>query len=261
MLNLSDNKPLKVLITRPEQKGLSLSTHLNKLGIHNQCQPLFDFQPFATPLQTKATLASCDIVIFVSVTAVNFAHQSWPITQWQFTTAIAVGKATAEALNNIGITEVISPVNENSEGLLALSLLNKDLREINIVIVRGNSGRELLATELKKRNAQVNYLESYKRQWRTLPKTLVKHWQAQQINCIVVTSNELLQRLADTLLLLNDGNTAENVHYWKTQCVWCVASERIATLATSLGIKYIQVSDGANDEAITSALQHIWKIK
>ena len=261
MQHLSANTPLNVLITRPEQKGLALSAKLNEFGITNQCQPLFDYQALATKQQTKTSLDQCNIAIFVSVAAVEFAHKCWPISQWNIQHIIAVGKATKNALQNINIKNVITPSTENSEGLLLLPLLNNNLQQSHITIVRGKGGRELLATQLQKRQAKVTYLESYKRQWRTLPKEIAKNWQAQKINCIVVTSNELLQRLADIMLSLEGNNTKERCDYWKNQCVWCVASDRIAQLATSLGIQNIKVSDGASDEAITSALQQIWNIK
>ena len=261
MQNLSVETPLNVLITRPQQKGLSLSAKLDQFDIKNQCQPLFDYQELATQYQTKKSLLNTDIVIFVSVAAVEFAHSCLPITQWHYQHIIAVGKATKKALEHKNITNVLTPTSENSEGLLLLPLLNKNLSQYHITIVRGQGGREFLACELRKRKAKVSYLESYQRIWRTLPKEVVKNWQAQQINCIVVTSNELLQRLADIMLLLNNDNIKSQENYWQKQCVWCVASNRIATLATSLNIKNIQVSEGASDEAIILALQQIRKIK
>ena len=261
MLNLSAETPLNVLITRPEKKGLTLASHLKFLGIKNQCQPLFDFAPLSNTKQTREALSICHIAIFVSVAAVNFANLHASLPTCDIDCVIAVGKATEKALNDLGINNVITPKLENSEGILALPVLTKDIANKQITIVRGNSGRELLANELTQRNAIVGYLEVYQRQWRKIESRIVKSWQEQQINCIVVTSNELLQRLANIMLSLESNQKSINAHYWQHQCLWCVASERIASLAKKLNIENILVSDGASDKAISKALQQRWKIK
>ncbi|MGB0936907.1 MAG: uroporphyrinogen-III synthase [Colwellia sp.] len=259
MQNLSANTPLNVLITRPEKKGLSLASYLNKEGVKSHCQPLFDYQPLSNTEQAKVALNSCDIAIFVSVAAVNFAQQHTSLSLCSIKHVIAVGKATEKALQDQDVKNVIHPECENSEGILSLPLFIQDLTNKNITIVRGNSGRELLATELTKRGANVNYLAVYKKQWRLVENDTVKSWQEQQINCIVVTSNELLQRLADAMLSLENSRTKEQIAYWQQQCTWCVASERIASLAKKLSIENILVCDGASNKAIGDALQQKWK--
>ena len=77
------------------------------------------------------------------------------------------------------------PEHHDSEGLIALAALQNVARK-NVLIIRGDGGRELIAEKLSDRGASVHYFESYRRVWRNLPIELIKTWQQQQINCILV---------------------------------------------------------------------------
>lgn len=257
MLITNNTYPLNVLVARPIQKARDLTANLNKEGIACVTQPLFDYQPLADDMQSRELLTSTDIVIFVSVAAVKFAHANLAATHWQYQHVIAVGKATKAALVALDIENIHCPSQENSEGMLALNVLNEHLSNTNITIIRGNGGREHLATELVKRGAKVNYLESYQRVWRTFPKDIEKQWYQQQINCIVVTSNALLEKLIQLTQATNEADDSVITKHWKHHCIWLVASKRIADKAIQLGLTNVIQSDGANDQAISITLQKI----
>ncbi|MBL4822756.1 MAG: uroporphyrinogen-III synthase [Colwellia sp.] len=248
---------LKVLITRPTKKAQALSFLLNKQGIACVSQPLFDYQPLADHQQSEKLLTNAEVIIFVSVAAVEFAHASVRATHWQYQHIIAVGKATKSALQALTLENIHCPSQENSEGVLALSLLNENLANKNITIVRGNGGREHLAIELNQRGAAVRYLESYQRIWRTFPKDIDKQWYQQQINCIVVTSNALLEQLVQLTQATNVSAENDVTKYWRNNCIWLVASKRIANHAKQLGLVNVIQSDGANEQAIITTLQTI----
>lgn len=255
MQTTNNDKPLNVLVVRPVKKAQVLTSLLNKQGIACVSQPLFDYQPLADNQQSKKLLTTADIIIFVSVAAVEFANTSLAVKHWQYQHIIAVGKATKAALHALTIENIHCPSQENSEGVLALSVLNENLSNVNITIVRGNGGREHLAIELNKRNATVQYLESYQRVWRTFPKDIHKQWYQQQINCIVVTSNALLEKLVQLTQATSVTIKNETTKYWKNHCIWLVASKRIANHAQQLGLVNVIQSDGANEQAISTALQ------
>lgn len=255
MQTTSNDKPLNVLVVRPEKKAQALTSLLNKQGITCVSQPLFDYQPLADHQQSKDLLTTADIIIFVSVAAVEFANAHITAKKWRYQHIIAVGKATKKALYALTLEDIHSPTQENSEGVLALSVLNENLSGINITIVRGNGGREHLAIELNKRNATVQYLESYQRIWRTFPKDIDKQWYQQQINCIVITSNALLERLVELTKATSVTIKNETTEYWKNHCIWLVASKRIANHAKQLGLVNVIQSDGANEQAISTTLQ------
>ena len=254
LINNSGN-PLNVLITRPSKKAQALTLLLNKQGIACVSQPLFDYQPLADYKQSKILLTTADIMIFVSVAAVEFAHTNVAATHWQYQHIIAVGKATKAALQSLSLENILCPSQENSEGVLALSLLKEKLSRKNITIVRGNGGREHLAIELNKRGATIRYLESYQRVWRTFPKDIDKQWYQQQINCIVVTSNALLEKLVQLTKASNIEAVNDTITHWRNDCIWLVASKRIADYAKQLGLVNVIQSNGANEQAISTTLQ------
>lgn len=257
MLTINSINPLNVLVVRPTKKAQVLTSLLNKQGIACVSQPLFDYQPLADQKQSEKLLTTADIIIFVSVAAVEFANASIAATHWQYQHIIAVGKATKAALQALVLENIECPSQENSEGLLALSVLNRNLANKTITIVRGNGGREHLATELTKRNATIHYLESYQRVWRTFPKDIDKQWYHQQINCIVVTSNALLEKLVQLTQATNVAVENDTATHWRNHCIWLVASKRIANQAEQLGLTNIIQSNGANEQVISVALRAI----
>ncbi len=245
-------KPLKVLITRPEVKAQQLALLLAKQSIESTCQALFDYQPYANTVEIQSALHHGNILIFVSVAAVEFTHASHPLIDSNQYTYFAVGKATKQALHAIGIDNVLSPPaqQEHSEGLLSLTEL-LDVQDKSVVIFRGNGGREHIATTLKRRGAKVSYIESYQRVWRTLTKDIAEQWQAKQINCIVVTSNDILLALVKYLESTASGN------YWQTQCLWLVVSNRIEDNAKALGLTHIVNTHSANSQILSNTLQEL----
>jgi uroporphyrinogen-III synthase len=257
MLTTNNINKLNVLITRSEKKAQQLALSIQQQGMLCVNQPLFDYQPLDNSQKCEALLTQVDIVIFVSVAAVEFAHTSYPASYWQFKHVLAVGKATQNALKQLDILNVLSPEQENSEGLLKLPLLETGLCDKKITIVRGNGGREHLAETLKNRGSKVSYLESYQRVWRIFPKDISKQWYEQQINCIVVTSNAILEKLVQLMRITTPSNINDITSYWLKQCVWIVVSKRIANTAVSLGLTQVVTCSGASDKQIIAALKSL----
>jgi len=244
---------LKVLITRPEEKSKQLALLLDQQGIANVSHPLFDYQNNTSTAEIATALNHANIAIFVSIAAVEFAQKRYNLTHAfidKKVTVIAVGQATKNALLNIGISDVFVPEQENSEGVLLLPTLQQ-VNNKRIVIFRGNGGREHIATKLTQRGAKICYIESYQRVWRTLTENIALQWQAQQINCIVVTSNDSLMALL-THLQDEQGNLGR---YWQYNCTWLVVSSRIEDNATAKGLQKVVNSHGANTEVLTKALK------
>lgn len=248
---MQDNKPLNILITRPEPSGRQLADTLSTAGYNCYCQPLFEYQAKASRNEIKQTLAQISAqpwLIFVSVAAVEFAHQQLPISKWQADKIFAIGDATKKRLLALGVAQVIAPEKQISEGLLATPELNS-VENQHIVIVRGDGGRELIATTLAERGAKVTYIESYQRQWLNLDQSYIQQWRNLKINCFIITSNALLETVVQ--LIKGDDN------FWQNTCLWLVASERIADNAARLGLDNIVCSHGASDQAILSCLRNM----
>ena len=133
---------------------------------------------------------------------------------------------------------------ETSEGLLALTELQSSANK-QCLIIRGNGGRELLKQQLELKHAKVAYNEVYKRQWLILSaKQTIDKWRKDEINCIVITSSELLNK---TLALVADID-------WANSCYWIVASARIAEQAKTQGLVKVINAQGASHKHIYQAM-------
>lgn len=237
---------MNVLITRPENEGRVLANKLKDRGIHTHCQPMFDYKLNNTQenLFHLFTQVNQPVFIFISVASVTYANSISPIATWPASKIFAIGSATLKALEALNISAV-TPNIQTSEGLLTLPEL-QTIEGQGFIIVRGDGGREYLADSLKSRKAIVYYFESYRRIWRQLSSDVTQHWRSHNINCIVITSDALLQSVVQ-LINLSDG-------YWQTTCQWIVASERIAQKARAMGLLNIVNANGANDKAISEAI-------
>ncbi|GAA6205730.1 uroporphyrinogen-III synthase [Thalassotalea sp. SU-HH00458] len=246
------SKPFKVAITRPQQQGLALQDALNEVGISSLCQPLFTYRLNTTQLAIAEQVEKLQpsIVIFISAAAVEYANQAFSLSSWinSKQLIVAVGKKTLTALTTLGI-QAICPELHNSEGILALpQFIPAQIKQNhkNILIVRGDGGREFLAEQLCIRGADVEYLESYRREWLALSSQDLDLWQQENINTIIITSNDLLKRVVELI------DVTDN--YWQNTCLWLVVSERIAHTAKQLGLKNIVNAHSANNQTIISTL-------
>lgn len=235
--------PRRVLITRPAEKAAQLAAFLRSHQLHCMTFPLVSSE-LLLATNVQMTLDNADIIIAISENAVTNAQQQ--LSQWpEHASYFAVGNATRLQFAHLGISAA-SPEIATSEGLLALV----DFAEVqgkNVVILRGEGGREYLAQQLVSRGASVRYLEVYRR--RLLPfdsEDCLLRWQREKINTIVVTSGEILQHLYD--------NIGENRLSWLQNISLIVPSKRIALIARELGAINVKVSDGADNQAILTIL-------
>ncbi|REL31360.1 uroporphyrinogen-III synthase [Thalassotalea euphylliae] len=255
------SKP-KLLITRPEPQAQQLASQLNLAGYQTLCQPMFAYSAAGNQSQLSQTLETHlpDITIFISKAAVEWANQILPLSTWPTATTaitVAVGSATLTALRQLGIKQAICPPQHDSEGMLALSELSQVTNK-NILIVRGNGGRELLANELVIRGANVRYFESYYRQWHEFDPHQAQQWRSQGVTGIIVTSQALLE---STWQLTQNGTHSEhNNNFWQNTCLWFVASTRIAQLAREYGLKHVICTHGASAQAIITTLNQLESI-
>ena len=236
-----------ILITRPAGKADQLLASLDELAIPYLYQPLITTQ--LVPLKAKASglLEQADQVIFVSVSAVSCLQQQYDCKKIT-APLIAVGSTTATVLEKCSGREVLVPQDQRSEGVLALPEL-QDVTDQHIVIVRGNAGRELIKKGLLQRGAHIHYVQSYRRVPLPLDgQSLSDQWHQQDIQCIVVTSNEILQLIFALL--------PKEQHSWLQQQLWIMVSPRMKEAAIELGIdgSRIYLSASANDQALLEAI-------
>ncbi len=159
---------LGVVLTRPRAQCEALAAALESGGARVIVFPALDIVPVELSAASRAALASlpqASLAIFVSANAaehgVAAARRAGP---WPVSVAVAgVGQATAAALREAGMANVIAPATGfDSESLLACPEL-QEVRGRRILIFRGTGGREHLRATLESRGAEVGYVESYRR--------------------------------------------------------------------------------------------------
>ncbi len=185
-----------VLVTRPAAQAGELIAAIEAAGGRSIVFPVIEIAP-RSPQDVAADLAGLsdpDIVIFVSRNAVEHG------LAWSGSGAIAaVGPATASAIEAAARVVDIRPTSGfDSESLLAEPALT-DVRGKTIRIIRGNGGRELLATTLRERGANVDYLEVYTRRVPGYSQAeiegIARRLEAGEIDVVVVMSVESFRNL------------------------------------------------------------------
>jgi uroporphyrinogen-III synthase len=133
----------------------------------------------------------------------------------------------------------------NSEALLDLSEL-QNVSQKNIVIIRGENGRETLADTLKNRGSNVSYQDVYKRE---IPLVDCTEILQQKLDFITITSGEAIQNLVKML--------PESQHDLLKKIPLIVVSERIQTIAKNLGFEHIALAQMPSDDAILKTITTI----
>ena len=238
-----------ILVTRPEHQANNLSRLIEDRGgiaVRFPTLEIVSREDAADPIQDAlANVDRFQWVIFISANAVNFALKanSGKIARAESVRFAAVGQATAQAMKTAGLPVDLMPENGySSEVLLAMPGLQQ-VEGQNFLIVRGEGGREQLATTLRSRGAEVNYLEVYKR---TIPRIdsspvinlLTRH----RLDVVTATSTEALQNL---IIMLGEKNNR-----LLSLIPLVVVSDRIGHIAADIGFNRIIVADSPIDTAI-----------
>jgi uroporphyrinogen-III synthase len=232
-----------VWVTRPTHQSENLISQLLQHGATVLHVPLLEIDAWQDP-QSQARLALAgdyDVVILVSANAAVFAASTLQ-NKPNIRELAVIGQATAAKCAELGLNVQHQPAQADSEGLLALSRF-QNMQGQKVLIVRGRGGRELLADELRRRGAQVDYAEVYER---TLPELeLDASWA--RVDVIVVTSGEILDNLA--MLARRDQQD------WVFERQLLVIHERIASRAMTSGFTLTPlVASTASDSGLIDAL-------
>ncbi len=196
---------LGVVITRPRPAAEALAAALGEEGARAFVFPSLAIE--AAPLSQRsqdalARLEECTLAIFISANAVEHGLAAARGTgRWPGGTKVAgVGEATAAALRNSGFDAVISPrERQDSEGLLAAPEL-RVVKGENIIVFRGEGGREHLREVLESRGARVDYVECYRRARPSAdPAPLLHAWERGEVHAVNALSAETLENFVAML--------------------------------------------------------------
>ncbi len=196
-------KPLQgvgVLVTRPRTQAAELVSAIEQQGGEAFCFPVIDIVALdeSRVAAEASSLASPDVTIFISRNAVEYGLRYSAGGK-----IAAIGPATARAIRAAGRVVDIEPEDGyDSEHLLAEPVFQA-IEGQNIRIIRGGKGRELLASELRKRGANVDYLSVYERRLPVVGSDMLAElearWRSGNIAVITVMSVQSLKNLIELL--------------------------------------------------------------
>ncbi len=267
-----------VVITRPRAQAEPLAARFSALGIDARIFPLLDIAPLPAGSAREAALKSAlghlpdyALVAFVSPNAIDaaFSHiDAWPAG----VIAAVVGDSSRQALARHGVTDAnasvaspIDPERTDSETLLQVLDLPA-LKGKKALIVRAETGRELLADRLREAGIEVEQVAAYRRGAPVLDEArcvellnLVDagaHW--------VITSSEALRHLqamvqqAGAVIGDSPGGRSGAEAAWLAmqRQTLVVPHPRIAETAQSLGFDTV-LHTGSGDDALITAIQAI----
>lgn len=236
------------LIARPQGKAQQTTAAFEQASLKAQALPLLKIEiTRSSALYSQLASVKPSCIIITSTYAANWLLDAVAINTIDMScvTIICVGKATAQAVATLGILpKVLIAEPENSEGLLEMPFL-KTPNNINIALIKGEAGRDLISRTLRQRGANIIELNVYKRV-ANIPAIRALTFEPSQIRCIITTSIEITQ-----LILANMNRE------WLTSCIWIVASQRIKEYVANNGIQHIVVSHGASNEALVASAKQL----
>lgn len=244
---------MRVLVTRPEATSSELIAAINAIGGEAYASPLISIGPGAELSQLIAKLNNLennDLVFLLSKNAVWYANLTLEQAGRNWSDKLSyygIGRSTGQYFQQTtGKTICWADHGETSEILLTLPEL-QFLEGKRALLLRGNGGRELLASTLRARGARVNYCECYARHPVYYEKTVFNQkWSQANISDIVITSGQML-------ILLNEL-IAEDIKEWWLSRRLVVVSERIADQARQSGWHRVCVANSADNNALLEAL-------
>jgi uroporphyrinogen-III synthase len=243
---MNELRGMHVLVTRPHPAGRQLCALIER---HGGAALIFPTIAFESVPASISTLSSPDWFIFSSPQAVV---EGVPVIQragldCSHISFAAVGEGTANRLAAaLPVHPIYPETTWDSEGLLALPAL-QDVQNKQIVLVRGEGGRDLLETTLLARGAKVSSLIVYRR---VMPKVdvgpVAQLFQSHAIQVVVVTSGDGLRYFKQLL---------EPVAWEAVRAVpLIVVNDRGKKLAEDLGFRRIWIAGKASSASILSCL-------
>ncbi|GAC1415752.1 MAG: hypothetical protein NVSMB6_18100 [Burkholderiaceae bacterium] len=280
---VSDKRPGKniagpVIVTRPLAQAESLQQKIIARGRQAILFPLLEIRPLSDNSHLDEVLKHLEsyaLIAFVSPNAISAAFARRPA--WPTSVPLAVmGQGSRQALEAHGVTatttRIFSPLDphrSDSETLLAV-LDMAFLVGRRVLILRGESGRELLADALRAAGALVTQAAAYRRaapapdpgRMALLRELLLSHpeW--------IVTSSEALRILVGLVRTLPQASSdaSSGASYGGPEGDAAVAllqqqrlivpHSRIAETARALGFCNI-MRTASGDEALLAALQFL----
>ncbi|MCV6638784.1 uroporphyrinogen-III synthase [Candidatus Albibeggiatoa sp. nov. NOAA] len=232
---------VNVLVTRPKHQAQALCDLIQQHGGHALLLPVLEIIPLS--IQQENLPKQIDKAIFISANAVQYSLPY--LDKLDIKQLVAIGKKTAEVLQQQTEQAILTAsAPYHSEALLQHAEL-QNLSGQNVVIFRGQGGRDLLANALSQRGANVTYANVYRRQQPNVDTTWLN---CEKVDIITVASGESLQNLFSML----------KEQQWLTTTPLVAMSQRVTDLAHQYTKQMVYTAPVASDEGLLAALLQ-WK--
>jgi uroporphyrinogen-III synthase len=170
-LPVAKNKPLigwRVLVTRASHQAFGLSEPLRDLGATVIEIPTIEIRSTGSSGALDHALLKIDHYDTLILTSVNgvevlferYNRMGLPIEDMQHLRVVAIGPATATAIQSEGVPVSIVPEKYVAESVVE-ALQGKISQWSRVLIVRAKVARDVLPTELQKMGAKVDVIEAY----------------------------------------------------------------------------------------------------
>jgi uroporphyrinogen-III synthase len=241
---------LVVVVTRPAAQAARFAGLMTAAGAQPLLLPTLEILPVELDAGARRRLMpdEFDWTIYTSSNAVESSLRQLP--RPARSRVAAVGRATARALEEHGITVAAVPTTtSDSEGLLELGCF-ADLRGQRVLIIKGCGGRTLLREELARRGAEVVLGDVYERRRAAVTPAVLEELRRACDSgraVIAATSADVLA----ALLMIAPTDLCPRLR----DAALLVPGERVASAARELGWRgRVIVASGAEDAAMADAL-------
>jgi uroporphyrinogen-III synthase len=158
----------RILVTRASRQSVGLSYPLRELGAEVIEVPTIEIRPpqsFAALDQALVRIDHYDTLILTSVNGVETLFERYnrmglPVVDMQHLLVVAIGPATAAAIQSEGVSVSIVPEKYVAESVVE-ALRGKITQQSRVLLVRARIARDVLPDELRKMGAQVEVIEAY----------------------------------------------------------------------------------------------------
>ncbi|HKD13139.1 MAG TPA: uroporphyrinogen-III synthase [Candidatus Angelobacter sp.] len=158
----------RILVTRASHQAYALSEPLRQLGAAVIEVPTIEIRSTGNrgPLEhALLKIDHYDTLILTSVNGVEiffdrYNRMGLPIVDMQHLRVVAIGPATAAAIQSEGLSVSIVPEKYVAESVIE-ALRGKINQHSRVLIVRAKVARDLLPNELQKMGARVDVIEAY----------------------------------------------------------------------------------------------------
>ena len=245
-----------ILVTRPSHQAEQLERLIREAGGRPILFPvieILDVEDLRPLLAIIGRLEEFDLAVFIGPNAVDKA-MNLIAARGGLPAGLkvaAVGKGSARELKRHGVGGVWVPEGRfDSEGLLELPVMH-DVAGRQVVIFRGDGGRELLGDTLAARGASVTYAECYRRSRPGADAAaLLRSWARGEVHAVTVTSGEGLHNLFDMV-----GKLGQQ---WLKKTPLFAVHPRIGQVARELGVTQVVIT-GPGDEGLATGLKDYFR--